>query len=101
MLVGDALRIMKFSGRFGGGSEEGSGLVDEDDDDPEIFMEIHRKDGAPVGVSEAVGARGDGVMDDFWSRGCGNVDMVHRKGHYSDEFWVGLCIVFVFVVFCY
>ena len=50
VLVGDAMRIMKFNGKFGGGSEEGSSLVDEDNDDPEIFMEIPRKDGAPLSV---------------------------------------------------
>ena len=75
--------------------------MDENDDDPEIFIEIHRKDGAPVGVLEAIGARRGGVMDDFWSSGRGNVDMVCRKGHYSDAFRVGLCIVFIIVMFCY
>ena len=83
VLVGDALRIMKFSGKYGAGSEEGSGLVDEDD--LEIFMEIRMRDGTPVGVDEAVRASGGSVMDDFWSHGRGNVEMVRRRGNYSDE----------------
>ena len=61
---------------------------DESDSDPEIFMEIRKKDGTPVSVDEAIGASGGGGMDNFWSHGRGNVEMVRRRGHYSDEFWV-------------
>ena len=67
VLVGDALRIMKFSGRFGGESEEGSVLVSDDEDDLEIFMEIRKRDGTPVSVDEAIGASGSSGMDNLWS----------------------------------
>merc|ERR1712243_443838 len=60
VLVGEALRIMKFKGKYGPWSEEGSGLVDGDDS--EIFMEIQKRDGTPVGVDEAVRFRGGGFM---------------------------------------
>ena len=97
VLVGDALRIMKFSGRFGVESEEGSDPVaeDESDSDLEIFMEIRKKDGAPVSVDEAIGASGGGSMDNFWSHGHGIVEMVCRRGHYSDEFRVSVLYVYV------
>ena len=97
VLVGDALRIMKFSGRFGVKSEEGSGPVaeDESDSDPEIFMEIRKKDGTSVSVDEAIGASRGGGMDNFWSHGHRNVEMVRRRGHYSDEFQVSIWYVYV------
>ena len=92
VLVGDALRIMKFSAKFGVKSEERSGVDDEDDSDSdvEIFEEIRKKDGTPVLVDEALDAVGGGGMDRFWSSRCGNVEMVQRKGRYSDEFWVSI-----------
>ena len=56
VLVGDALRIMKFSAKFGVESEERSGVdeVDDSDSDVEIFEETRKKDGTPVSVDEAL-----------------------------------------------
>ena len=92
VLVGDALRIMTFSGRFGVEFEEVSDLVAEDEfeSDPEILMEIRKKDGTPLSVDEAIGASGGAGMDNFWSHGRRNVEMVRRRGHYSDEFRVSV-----------
>ena len=53
-------------------------------------MEIQKRDGTPVSIDEAIGASGSGGMDNFWSHGHGNVEMVSRRGHYLDEFRVSL-----------
>ena len=92
VLVDDALRITKFSAKFGVGSEERSGVNDEDDSDSdvEILEEIRKKDGTPVSVDEAIGAVESGSMDKFWSHRRRNVEMVCRRDHYSDEFRVSV-----------
>ena len=78
VLVGDALRIMKFSAKFGVESEEKFGVDDEDDSDSdvEIFEEIRKKDGTPVIVDKALDAVRGGGMDKFWSCRRGSKEMV-------------------------
>ena len=80
VLVGNALRIIKFSAKFGVEIKERSGVdeVDDSDSDVQIFEEIRKKDGTPMSVDEALGAVGDGGMEKFWSCRCGNVEMVRR-----------------------
>ena len=53
-------------------------------------MEIWKRDGTPVGDHKAVSTSGGGVMDNFWSHGRGNVEMVRRRSNYSDEFQVNV-----------